>query len=156
VTTEDLDGDPVYLAYEWQINGKSIIGNDQNQLPGEYIHSSDKIVLFVTPSDPFSTGAVVDSPVLMVSNRAPEIVSTPPATDKKGIYLYQLVVKDPDGDPIRYTIVTGPPGMKIDPSSGLVRWQSSAVTDNKANVAIEVTDDKGGTTTQRFRIETAP
>jgi hypothetical protein len=155
VTTEDPDRDTVYLTYEWQINGKSIIGNDQDQLSGEYIHSGDQIVVSVTPSDPFSSGAVVDSPRMIVPNRSPAIVSTPPAADKKGVYLYQLVGQDPDGDPLRYTILTGPPDMKIDPLSGLLRWQSSSITDNKSDVVIEVIDGKGGTATQQFRIETA-
>ncbi len=152
VDAKDPDGDTVYLSYEWQINGKVVLGHDKDSLSGDQIHSADKIVVSVTPSDLMSKGSVADSPLMTVINRSPTILSTPPSHQENGKYTYQLIAKDPDGDSLQYLLVTGPSGMRVNPIAGLLEWE---VSDNKTDVAVEVNDAKGGAVTQKFTIQFA-
>ncbi len=156
VTAEDPDGDFVSLSYEWQINGQPILGNDRDRLEGDQVKSADKIMVSVTPSDTLSHGIPVLSPLLTVLNRPPEIVSNPSSREEKGRYTYQIVAKDPDDDLLHYLILKGPPGMQIDPASGRIDWQSAPLPGDRADVAVEVNDAKGGRAIQQFTIQMTP
>jgi len=153
VVSDDIDGDIVNLTYEWQINRQPVPANDRDTLEGDQIHSADKVVVFVTPSDPFSKGIQQVSPLVTVSNRFPEIISLPPREDKNGRYHYQVVAKDQDGDQLQYLLLEGPPGMKIDPDSGLIDWEVVPFSKEQSRVRIVVDDSKGGKATQSFPIE---
>lgn len=154
VTSEDIEGDFVHLTYEWQVNRQPIPANDRESLDGTLVHSADQIVLFVTPSDPFSKGMQQVSPLITVLNRSPEIDSLPPRQDEKGRYRYQVVARDPDGDLLHYTLIEGPPGMKIDSASGLIDWEVIRLSDEQSHVRMKVSDEKGGEVTQEFRVQT--
>jgi len=157
VAATDQDGDFVQLSYEWQVNGKPVNGNNRRILSGDQVHSADRILVFVTPSDPYSKGEVRVSPLITVLNRPPEIVSLPPNNDDKGRYVYQIVAKDPDMDTMNYILLEGPPGMEVDSTNGLVHWDLSAsLSESQSDVAIEVNDGKGGKTIQRFTLKTTP
>jgi len=57
------------------------------------------------------------------TNGPPSITSTPITrfvVDRA--YFYQVEATDPDPDPLRYSIVEGPEGLRIDPETGLVAW----------------------------------
>ena len=41
-------------------------------------------------------------------------------------YNYNVVAVDPDNDPITYNLITGPTGMSIDPTSGVLVWSPTA------------------------------
>ncbi len=153
VVSEDQDGDFVHLLYEWRVNGNPVLANDHDTLDGDQVHSGDKILVFVTPADPYSRGLVMVSPLTIVSNLSPEIVSLPPNEDHKGRYTYQIVAKDNDLDPLNYTLLEGPPGMEVDPITGLVQWAVVPVSESQSRVALEVSDGKGGTVTQRFKLK---
>ncbi len=61
-------------------------------------------------------------------NRAPVIVSCPPATAQPGgAFTYQPVALDPDRDPLTFSLINGPPGMSIDGQSGLLTWSPPEV-----------------------------
>lgn len=153
VITEDKDGDFVQLLYEWQVNGKPTSGNNLDTLAGDQVHSADQIIVFVTPSDPYSKGEVRVSPLITVLNRPPEIVSLPPISkDDKGKYTYQIVAKDPDSDPLNYILLKGPPGMEVNPTTGLVHWDVAPLAKSQLDVDLEVNDGKGGKATQQFTL----
>jgi RHS repeat-associated protein len=57
----------------------------------------------------------------------PVITSTPPEPALAGQpYQYQVQAQDAAGDPITYGLDHGPPGMTIDPTTGLLSWPSPA------------------------------
>ncbi len=62
---------------------------------------------------------------------------------------YQISVSDPDGDPLAYEMLSGPPGMSVS-ESGLVRWLVTEFTPPR--VAIEITDGKGGRVVHGFTL----
>jgi hypothetical protein len=153
VVSFDQDGDFVHLLYEWRVNGNPVLANDRDTLNGDQVHSGDKILVFVTPADPYSQGLVMVSPLTIVSNLSPEIVSLPTNEDNKGRYTYQIVAKDKDSDPLNYTLLEGPPGMEVNAITGLVQWAVVPVSESQSRVALEVSDGKGGTVTQRFKLK---
>jgi RHS repeat-associated protein len=78
----------------------------------------------------YTVSAIVAPP-----NRPPVFTSSPVVNANVGTpYSYQATATDPDGtkpsDPtgetLTFSVVSGPPGLTIDPASGLVRWTPSA------------------------------
>lgn len=150
----DSDGDLIRYAYQWNINGKSIDGNDSDRLPAGIIRSNDVIAVVVTPSDLYTEGQAKASLMVAVKNTPPKILSLPPSGIEEGRFVYQMDSVDPDEDPLTYTLLDGPPGMVIDPKSGLLSWRVAALQEGKAAVAVVVDDEKGGRSEQRFTIRT--
>jgi len=87
-------------------------------------------------------------------NRPPSIVSTPPvATPKEAVYLYAARATDPDEDPLTWSLVEPlPPGMTVDPASGLIRWTIPENAGDSHIVRVRVTDDHGGSDTQTYTL----
>src|SRR5581483_4678760 len=150
----DKDNDSIRYRYEWRINGGPVPGSDAQTLDGSLVHSADKIAVIVTPSDPFSGGAPVMSSLITVANEPPKITSLPSGKIENNRYSYQVVAQDPDGDPLHYLLVTGPSGMTMDETSGLLSWNVERVPEDKSEVTIEVNDAKGGKSLQQFTIKT--
>jgi RHS repeat-associated protein len=78
------------------------------------------------------------------SNAAPVVTSTPPATTWAGApYLYKAKATDADGDPLAWALVSGPPGMKVLASTGLVSWVPEASDAGEVSVTVAVSDGWG-------------
>lgn len=152
VEGSDKDGDSIRYDYEWYINDQIIDGNNGADLDGKSIHSSDKVFVKVTPSDSYSQGAPKFSRMIVVTNQPPEITSLPPTEMEEGKYIYQIIAKDPDGDPLNFQLVEAPPEMSVNPSSGLLEWNVKAPPSENVNVKVQVDDAKGGKTIQQFAI----
>jgi len=88
-------------------------------------------------------------------NRPPRITSTPTVTGTiGGIYVYQIVANDPDGDPLTYALLDFPAGMTIS-ADGKIEWTIPTNLVGNVNVEIEVSDGKGGVVQQGFIISVA-
>jgi len=86
-------------------------------------------------------------------NSAPVIHSSPPAEIALGsFYLYQLVVSDPNNDPLTSQIVSGPEGMIID-SNKRVIWTPTPEQFGSNEVVLQVDDSRGGVVQQSFTLE---
>jgi RHS repeat-associated protein len=83
----------------------------------------------------------------------PLITSTPPteATVSKS-YTYPVQAADAEGNPLTFTLTSGPLGMTIDSITGQVQWVPSQAELGSQNVAIEVDDGQGGKATQTWTI----
>lgn len=154
VVSEDKEGDFVQLFYEWKINGKPVTANDHDTLHGDQVRSADRILVFVTPADPYSSGEGRVSPMITVLNQPPEVISLPPNKDENGKYTYQMMAKDPDSDTLNYLLIKGPPGMEVDSVTGLVQWTATPLTGSQSHVVLEVNDGKGGKVSQQFTLQT--
>jgi nitrous oxidase accessory protein NosD len=89
-------------------------------------------------------------------NDPPEIISSPTTTAKEGyIYMYkaEAIDIDPTWDVLTYALDTYPPGMDIDPSSGLVSWTPVNDQIGINNILLSVSDGNNGTDTQSFTID---
>ncbi|MDP3881075.1 MAG: Ig domain-containing protein [bacterium] len=87
------------------------------------------------------------------SNRAPVITSVAPTTANTGVtYIYDVNAFDPDGDSIFYSLSSGPAGLTINPSTGLIQWLPSFAQGNQSHFVSVVASDGRATATQSFSI----
>ncbi|MCS7468222.1 putative Ig domain-containing protein [Stieleria sp. ICT_E10.1] len=87
-------------------------------------------------------------------NNSPRIESTPASTASLDEpYLYYARASDPNGDPISWELASGPEGMVIDSSSGILIWQPTAYQSDPVDVLVKVRDNRGGLDLQRFQVE---
>ena len=91
--------------------------------------------------------------VVPVANAAPAVTSTPvgPATVGSP-YRYAVTATDPDGDPVSFALTTAPAGMAIDAGTGVLTWTPGVGQIGDHAVVIEVSDGRGGVTTQSFTL----
>lgn len=88
-------------------------------------------------------------------NDAPVISSTPPTTVVEGSeFRYQITATDEDGanEVLRYRWITHLPTMSLDLEKGLITWTPTNEEVGQHTVAVEVYDQKGGRTVQRFTL----
>jgi large repetitive protein len=124
----------------------STVGNYNIQ-----IQATDSKGIFNTQSYKLE---IVATPNLTAINHAPNITSTPIAQiDNTKPYRYQVVATDVDaGDSLSYGLINsgGATGIAINPSTGLVTWNSPI--DGTYNIEIGVTDTSGARATQGFTL----
>lgn len=65
-------------------------------------------------------------------------------------YAYHLNAIDPDADELTYALSEAPDGMRINESSGAIRWAPTAGQVGNHDVGVEVTDGNGGIAIQEF------
>ncbi|QDV05608.1 tRNA(Glu)-specific nuclease WapA precursor [Planctomycetes bacterium Poly30] len=92
------------------------------------------------------------------SNSAPVITSLPNRLALLGApYEYQVEAFDAEEDPVTFEIVSGPAGMTIDATSGLITWTPGI--DGPALVALKATDQASSSASfgaQVFTVDVAP
>ncbi|AFZ10677.1 RHS repeat-associated core domain protein (plasmid) [Oscillatoria nigro-viridis PCC 7112] len=96
-------------------------------------------------------------------NRPPSITSTPRTNTRLGkTYFYQVEAKDPDGNPLTYTLLNPPNGMAFaTPAStpagmtfqeGLISWTPGVSQQGTYPITVRVSDGLGGLATQTFNL----
>ena len=151
-TASDRDNDTVTFEYQWMVNN-STVPNQTDSLDTSGLKKRDGISVMATPYDGEERGAPVQSSVVFLSNRNPDIVSAPSSNMQGGVYTYQVIAKDSDGDQLTYGLVTAPEGMTIDARSGLIRWEPRVGSGSvEMTVKVSVDDGDGGMAYQEFRL----
>lgn len=88
------------------------------------------------------------------SNHAPIIVSDPPTvTSVSTPYSYTVQAVDADSDVLSFQLLSGPTGLSISESTGLLTWNSPAIGSHV--VKVQVADGRGGSDTQEFKLRVA-
>jgi choice-of-anchor C domain-containing protein len=86
-------------------------------------------------------------------NRAPRVVSNPPATATVGIdFAYDLVATDADGDRVRWRLVSAPRGVSLDAEMGTLRWRPTEDQTGSASFVVEAIDSLLATGRQSFTV----
>jgi hypothetical protein len=156
----DADGDSLTYAYRWFRNGQPFAPAAGAILPMKGLAVSDRIAVEVVASDGQSTSPPLRSDAASVDNQTPEFISDPATpTPADSVFQYQAVASDPDGDPLRYELVEGPPGMTMTPEGGVTwRLPTGADRSGEYSVGLRALDPKGAAATQRFsiRLGTSP
>jgi len=152
VKSFDPDRDFIYCTFQWEKNG--VVLNEER---GEFLErgrfkKGDSIAVIVTPDDREILGALKKSEPLIISNSSPLIVSSPPTSVEKSTYIYQVRANDPDNDPITFALKSGPKGMEMDKKTGLIRWEIRKEDKGNHSVEIEVSDDAGAKSIQRYTL----
>jgi len=65
---------------------------------------------------------------------------------------YQLAASDPDGDPLSYKLVQGPPDMFLDPNTSTLTWYVTSEDLGDYDIVLEVSDGNGGVALQMFTL----
>jgi len=152
VKCSDLDGDFIYYTYQWEKNGSIISDERAETLEKGRFKKGDSIAVIVTPDDRESLGRPKRSEPLLISNSPPQILSSPPNSVEKTTYVYQVKANDPDNDPITFTLKSSPRGMEIDRKTGLIRWDIRKEDKGTYPVEIEISDNEGAKSTQRYTL----
>lgn len=137
----DPEGDAVTAVYEWKRNGEVLPGQVMDELATSEFRKGDMITVSVTPTD--ARGAAGESRTsrqILIHNRPPEIVSTPPAGSSTGHFRYQVQATDPDNDTLSFSLEESPSGMTINSQSGLIEWNAPPGLSGKQQVRVTVTD----------------
>ncbi len=148
----DPDGDALEYHFRWWVNGE-LQSENGGTLSPETFRRGDQIEVEVIATDGVSQSTAIRSPPLTIANAIPRFLSQPSGLNAEGEFVYQIEADDPDGDKrLRYALIQSPPGMRIDPVLGLVRWKPEREQAGRFPVKIAVDDLQGGTAIQEFEV----
>jgi hypothetical protein len=147
----DPDGDEVGFHYKWFVNGNEL-PEDSPVLSGNRFKQGDTIMLTVIPYDRDGGGEPFYSKIMTIPKSPPRITSSPPQNYAGGIYTYNVIAEDPNGDPLLFSLATAPIGMTIDSKTGIIIWQVNEGNVGNHVVEIAVQDPLGIKVTQKYTL----
>ncbi|QEF99058.1 tRNA(Glu)-specific nuclease WapA precursor [Stieleria maiorica] len=104
------------------------------------------------------TSFPVEVPVSVVGslvNSKPVVRSSPITAAVVGSpYSYDLVVDDPDRDPLSFALLEAPHGMSLDPIDGTVRWTPAEDQRREHSVVIRIADTYGAEVLHSYKLTT--
>jgi len=119
----DADGDYIRYRYQWKNDNEEIPGEVDTTLSSSYFRKGDKISYWVSVTDGEAEEVMLNSSVISILNSPPSIISQSSGNISDGfLYKYTVVAKDPDDDPLTFSLSSAPEGMTIDSSTGMIRW----------------------------------
>ncbi len=154
LAANDSDGDALSYAIVSQPQHGTLSGTPPHvsYQPNENYNGSDQFEFIVNDGVLNSTPAQIDIRIV-AQNDAPIIDSTPITTAAEGaLYQYPVQASDVDGDALTFSLNQAPAGMNIDAVSGLLSWTPSFAQSGSENIAILVSDGKGGDVAQNYTL----
>ncbi len=151
----DPDGDPITLiAAAATVGQATVVGNQVNYAPPANFNGTATITYTISDGEGGTATATITVTVTP-ENDAPVGTALPPQDTEDGAVISVPVAAnftDVDGDRLTFAAADLPPGLSIDPDSGVI----SGTIDNSASqtgggvytATITVSDGNGGTTTQ--------
>jgi len=151
VTGKDADGDEVSFLYEWTKNGQPA---GTGKTVGFPMKRGDKVSVKIVPFD----GEAYGRPVVLnseIRNLPPVFAENSTLTFDGKTRTYQIKASDPDEDTLTYSLKEAPPGMTINPATGLVSWNVPSDFEGKTTFTACLQDGHGGETVKTFSIDIA-
>jgi hypothetical protein len=145
VQGQDADQDVLKYQYKWYVNDLPAAGEGES-LVLKGVKKGSWVYVSATPNDGYADGAWKESPRHQVVNGPPVVRNQSPATIPPSRTLtHAIVAEDPDGDPLTYTLVSGPVGCVL--SGATLTWKlSDSDLGRTANIVIRISDDDGAST----------
>jgi CshA-type fibril repeat protein len=151
----DPDGDPITLiAAAATVGQATVIGNQINYVPPANFNGTATITYTISDGEGGTATATIEVTVTP-ENDAPLGTALPPQNTEDGAVIAVPVAgnfSDVDGDTLTYTAADLPPGLSIDPDSGVITGtvnnSASQINGGTYTATITVSDGNGGTTTQ--------
>jgi hypothetical protein len=101
----DPDGDDIDVEYVWYVNGKVAKASGSVFQTGD-LKQGDEIQAEIRASDGTNWTRAQRTRRVKVGSHHPEIRSTPPDFREDGVFRYEVVAEDPDGDRrLRFALV---------------------------------------------------
>jgi len=132
-TIEEIEGNPDQASHVYDQEGAYIIKTSVSD--GEKTWSSSTV------------------PVQVVDAGQPAFTSTPPTDAGIGQdWQYKANAVQPDGGRVSYALVSGPQGMNIDSSTGILSWTPGAEYVGQHTIVIEAVGDQGKSVQQELTL----
>jgi len=148
----DSDGDEVTSRCVWTINGEDLLFETGTVLPAESFKKGDRISVQVIPNDGTVDGKIFHGGEFIVPNSPPLFTSEPERNFLGHEYVYQVQASDPDADVLRFSLESAPSGMKVDASTGEVRWSVGQSDAGEHLVRIVAEDSEGMRAVQEYTL----
>ncbi|MFN8604310.1 MAG: RHS repeat-associated core domain-containing protein, partial [Candidatus Binatia bacterium] len=148
----DQDGMPDLLAGRGERREYAVVMlNAADRRAG--CHRTDHFTYRASDGDLGSNTATVTIEILP-ANHAPVITSVPPVVATEGsAYAYDVDATDPDpGDSVAFALIDGPPGMTIDPDSGVIAWLPYTGQTGTFPVVVRAYDTTGASADQSWNV----
>ena len=146
----DPNGQFVNVTYEWAVNGTKLLAQNGPTLSREYFRRGDVVTSAITASDGVASATATTQ--ITIQNAAPTITTRPEFVSS--IDGMQMSARDPDGDPLTWSLEGAPYGMTINPRSGEIAFKGSQVDQGGAfTVSVVVEDPEGLSATWQFSAE---
>lgn len=157
VEASDPNGDPLSFHLDAAPTGMTVdnAGAVSWVAPSDLLGTTQPVSIRVEDGRGGSATQQFDLEVVSQdSNQPPWITSTPLLTGVVGrTYQYQLAARDPEGDPVTWSLDTAPAGMSIDPLRGTIRWTPAADQTGSHPVVVRVQDIAYAASAQWFTID---
>ncbi len=147
----DADGDPVQFEYAWRKNGEPAAGDSRLGAP---VKRGDKIEVTITPFDGEERGRSATL-VREIRNTTPVIEGQEQFQVSGNVVTFRVRAYDADGDPLNYTLKEAPASMRIERTTGWVRWETSPGGKGKVPFTVLASDGHGGEATARITVTIA-
>ena len=155
-TVADLDGDQVKLKYRWYVDDREVSGAEGETVSLQGVRKGSWVHVAVETQDDTRPGAWRYSAKYKIVNSPPVVRSSPRLEippDRN--FVYPIVAEDPDGDPLAFTLVKGPPGMVLNGTT--LGWViPEEFLGKRADVEVGVSDGNGGDTLYRLEMTVRP
>lgn len=161
VKAKDSEANLINYKYQWLEVKEGKTTKEAEELEGEntstlshdnFVHG-DAIAVKIIPYNWYAEGKPFQTEFYIIQNSPPEIVSSPPEEISGTPFTYQVKAKDPDNDPIIFSLGEGAPeGMTINPTSGLVTWDIPPNTTGTFRIIVKGDDGHKGTCFQSFNL----
>jgi len=158
----EVDNELLRISGVTQSAGGSVKINPDGTLtytPHPNFYGTDTFTYTVEDREGLTSTAKVTVAVSML-NDAPIITSKPPTAAMIDVlYTYAVEARDPDGsDTLIYSLAAQPPGMMINPMTGLIQWTPNETQKETYEVVVKVVDSNSvpASDTQAFSLMVNP
>ncbi len=156
VEAQDPDGDA--LTYALSVHPAGMTINPRSGLilwsPTTTQIGNNNVVVQVADGNGGNVTQVFGILVTQVATNAPPRFTSLPVVvaSVEELYRYAVTASDPENGGLQYGLVSGPDGMTIHPTTGLVQWTPTVNQAGIQSVRLSVTDTAGNVAYQRFSI----
>lgn len=139
------------FSYSWKINGQPVLQPNSNVLDRP-VFRGDYVEVTVTPIEGGASAKSATS-FVVIANAAPALRVQSQSLGADGKYEAHILALDPENDSITFSLRKGPPGMSIDPSTGILRWSPGPDVHGTHEVEVSAVDIQGAEAILSYQIQ---
>ncbi len=151
IRAKDIDGDNISFFVKWYLNGELVFINGEELK--ENLRAGDILEAFVYATDGEDTTKTPYIIKTMVLNSPPQILEEKGSRIefKEGVVNHKIKAIDPDGDPLKFKLISAPPDIFLDSLTGVLYGKIKKEI-KKNIVKFEVRDTAGNKITYEFNL----